>query len=293
MKIYIFITLIGTLLGSASSYAQVFRNLNFDTLVDGRLAHWVLEGDGKYELLTSDKPLDTVTLYNEGKQFVKLYTYDTSRIQKAKLVQRVKYDAIYVKNIGIRQRGFSDDTTRGRYASFYVQLYYWDTELNSRRYTYSSGVPIILRSRNPFAIPDTIGLFNSDYTALPFSIPDPTYRADSIEISIEVLDFSYPQFKQRLYFDDLELVYRSVGIAPVAILPSRLYPNPAVGSFTLDFDDAIPKQVHIFDVTGKLVHSQEVNSTSATIPTHTWAEGVYMVRCTAEQGTSTHKLIKQ
>ena len=78
MKKYIFITLICTLLVSASSYAQNFRNLNFDTLVDGKLAHWVLEGDGKYELLTSDKQFDTVTLYNEGKQFVKLYTYDTS-----------------------------------------------------------------------------------------------------------------------------------------------------------------------------------------------------------------------
>ena len=293
MKIYIFITLIGTLLGSASSYAQNFRNLNFDTLVDGRLAHWVLEGEGKYELLTSDKPLDTVTLYNKGALFVKLYTYDTTQIQSAKLVQRAKYDGIYVKDIKIKERNFTDDTTKGRAAVFYVKLYFWDTELNSRRYTYSSGVPIILRSRNPFAIPDTIGLFNSDYTALPFSIPDPTYRADSIEISIEVLDFSYPQFKQRLYFDDLELVYRSVGIAPVAILPSRLYPNPAVGSFTLDFDDNSPKQVHIFDVTGKLVHSQEVNGVSTTIPNHTWAEGVYMVRCTAEQGTSTHKLIKQ
>ncbi len=78
----------------------------FEIVVDEK-STWVLKnkGDGKYELLTSDKQFDTVTLYNEGKQFVKLYTYDTSQIQKAKLVQRVKYDGIYVKNIGIRERG--------------------------------------------------------------------------------------------------------------------------------------------------------------------------------------------
>ena len=292
MKIYIFTTLICTLLASASSYAQNFRNLNFDTLVDGKLAHWALEGEGKYELLTSDKPLDTVTLYNEGALFVKLYTYDTTQIQSAKLVQRAKYDGIYVKDIKIKERNFTDDTTKGRAAVFYVKLYFWDTALSARRYTYSTGLPFPSLSK-AFPIPDTLGLSNLNLEGLDFPAPNPTYRADSIEISLGVLDFSYPQFKQRFYFDDLELRYTSAGVSPVAILPSRLYPNPAIGSFTLDFDDNSPKQVHIFDVTGKLVHSQEVNGTSATIPTHTWAEGVYMVRCIAEQGTSTHKLIKQ
>jgi hypothetical protein len=254
----------------------------------------VLEGDGKYELLTSDKPLDTVTLYNKGALFVKLYTYDTTQIQSAKLVQRAKYDGIYVKDIKISDEYFTDDTTRGRLAAFYVRLYYWDSTLNKRRYTYNYGIPFggITNTTYP-SLPDTLKLYQRLVGGDYFPVPDPTYRADSIEISFEVFDFSYPQFKQRFYFDDLELVYGSVGIAPVAILPSRLYPNPAIGSFTLDFDDASPKLVHIFDIRGKLMHTQEVNSTSATIPTHTWAEGVYMVRCTAEQGTSTHKLIKQ
>ena len=293
MKKYIFITLIGTLVGSVSSYVQNFRNLNFDTLVDGRLAHQLLEGDGKYELLTSDKPLDTVTLYNKGALFVKLYTYDTTQIQSAKLVQRAKYDGIYVKDIKIKERNFTDDTTKGRAAVFYVKLYFWDTALSARRYTYSTGLPFPSLSK-AFPIPDTLGLSNKNLEGVDFPAPNTTsYRADSIEISIGVLDFSYPQFKQRLYFDDLILRYSSASVTNVAILPSRLYPNPAVGSFTLDFDDASPTLVHIFDIRGTLMHTQEVNSTSATIPTHTWAEGVYMVRCTAEQGTSTHKLIKQ
>jgi hypothetical protein len=45
----------------------------------------------------------------------------------------------------------------------------------------------------------------------------------------------------------------------------KLFPNPNTGEFTLEFDKAIPRQIEVIDVAGKLVHSANCNVNSTRI----------------------------
>jgi hypothetical protein len=282
--------LIITLISYVNSHAQDFKNLDFSEVTNGKLDHWTLEGDGTYDLITVDTLFDTVTLYDGGNTFVKLYTDDTSKIQSAKLVQRAKYEGKYIKDIRIKELFMSNDTTRRRLAGLYIKMYYWDTALNSRRYIYTSGYPFT-DSRAP-RYPDTIGLFSYN-GGLEFPAPDFTDRIDSIEISFYVFDYVYPQFKQQLYFDDLELIYATASAGKPDKLESKLYPNPAENKITLEFTDNEPKEIFITDLTGKVILETVTNNSSLSLDIGGWHSGVYFIKCINADKTSIHKLIKQ
>jgi|GEM_PF-1823357 hypothetical protein len=270
--------------------AQDFKNLDFNEVTNGKLDHWTLEGDGTYDLITVDTLFDTVTLYDGGNTFVKLYTDDTSKIQSAKLVQRAKYEGKYIKDIRIKELFMSNDTTRSRLAGLYIKMYYWDTALNSRRYIYTSGYPFT-DSRAP-RYPDTIGLFSYN-GGLEFPAPDFTTRVDSIEINFDIFDFTNPQFKQTLYFDDLQLIYATASVDIPDKLESKLYPNPAENIAKLEFTNNELKRVYVTDLSGRIVLEITTSKSSLDLDISSWFEGLYTIRCVSENKTSIHKLIKQ
>lgn len=272
------------------AFAQNFKNLDFSEVTDGKLDHWILEGDGKYEVITTDVLFDTVTLYNGGNTFIKLYTDDTTSIQSATLVQRGEYKGKYIKDISLLERYMSSDTTRGRRGTFNIKMYYWDSTSNRRRYTYNSGFPL-LNSRFP-RYPDTLGL--SRYSGgLEFPAPDPTDRIDSIEINFDIFDFTNPQFKQTLYFDDLQLIYATASVDIPDKLESKLYPNPAENIAKLKFTNNELKRVYVTDLSGRIVLEITTSKSSLDLDISSWFEGLYTIRCVSENKTSIHKLIKQ
>jgi hypothetical protein len=65
---------------------------------------------------------------------------------------------------------------------------------------------------------------------------------------------------------------------------AKAYPNPNNGEFNLFFDQAIHSNAYIsiYDLTGRVVHSQVVSAGSASqkINTNGLASGIYMMRVT-------------
>ena len=184
----------------------------------------------------------------------------------------------------------SSDTTRGRRGTFNIKMYYWDSTSNRRRYTYNSGFPL-LNIRFP-RYPDTVGLFSYN-GGLEFPAPDPSIRMDSIEINFDIFDYVYPQFKQQLYFDDLELIYATASAGKPDKLESKLYPNPAENIAKLEFTNNELKQVYVTDLSGRIVLEITTSKSSLDLDISSWFEGLYTIRCVSENKTSIHKLIKQ
>jgi hypothetical protein len=284
------LAIVCVLLLYTEAFAQNFKNLDFGEVTNGTLDHWVLEGDGKYEVITTDVLFDTVTLYNNGNTFIKLYTDDTTRIQSATLVQRDEYKGKYIKDISLSELFISSDTTRGRRGKFNIKMYYWDSTSNTRRYTYDYGLPLS-HTRFP-SYPDTVGLHLYP-GGLEFPAPNPTDRIDSIEINFYIFDFSNPQFKQTLYFDDLELTYATASMHNPDRLISKLYPNPALDNFTLEFSDSESKEIIITNLSGQAIWKRTINHSSLNLDLDGWQSGIYFIQCISEDEISVNKLIKQ
>ena len=71
-------------------------------------------------------------------------------------------------------------------------------------------------------------------------------------------------------------------------------PNPGSNKLNLKLsrldDDT---SIEIFDVLGKKVHAERLNSTSRSIDVFKWNSGVYLVRITSDNGTQTKRFVKQ
>lgn len=85
--------------------------------------------------------------------------------------------------------------------------------------------------------------------------------------------------------------YQKVGIEDIAS-SFEIFPNPSDGAFTIQLQSTystIP-WVTITDITGKIVHSQQLNPTQTTIQMSV-AQGIYFVTVHDENSSSTEKLI--
>lgn len=72
-----------------------------------------------------------------------------------------------------------------------------------------------------------------------------------------------------------------------------VYPNPSNGTFTLKDFGFTKSNLQIFDVSGKVVYSQEINNSSqATIDISQCSNGVYFYQLTDEKGSVRGKLVK-
>jgi hypothetical protein len=73
-----------------------------------------------------------------------------------------------------------------------------------------------------------------------------------------------------------------------------LYPNPVLSEFTVSTlnPDFTIQQLHIYDVTGKLLLSTQNQSTSTQINMTPFSQGIYFVKITINNQTITKKILK-
>ncbi|NLJ82845.1 MAG: T9SS type A sorting domain-containing protein, partial [Bacteroidales bacterium] len=69
-----------------------------------------------------------------------------------------------------------------------------------------------------------------------------------------------------------------------------LYPNPATTQLTLDNKDALIKEAHIYDITGRKVSRHSINANQSTLDISTLKSGLYIVKIHTEQGVLNRKV---
>ena len=97
--------------------------------------------------------------------------------------------------------------------------------------------------------------------------------------------------------EDVELVAHfeaEVGIVETQCIASlRIYPNPASNIITISSASEI-EQLQIFDIVGRLVHSQTPENKEVVFDTGILAKGVYLVRALLRDGrVQTGKVVVQ
>jgi hypothetical protein len=168
-------------------------------------------------------------------------------------------------------------------------MYYWDSTNAQRREVYSKSLILGDNSSPWFRDTTSLAVYGGGFE---FPAPNPADRMDSIEISFEVFDFNDPKFKQALYIDELELTYASAAIADHKLAEGKLYPNPTTGWVYLDFQRPAYRGIEVLDLQGKVVHKTNASGTSIRLELNDLLPGMYLVRCTSDEGMSLHKLVK-
>ncbi len=85
----------------------------------------------------------------------------------------------------------------------------------------------------------------------------------------------------------------STGIDNVPAVTAKVYPNPATDMLHVELNGGNPEQLNIFDVTGKTVYTEAVNSRNIAISTGTLAPGAYLLQLKGKDGNATVRFVKQ
>lgn len=73
-----------------------------------------------------------------------------------------------------------------------------------------------------------------------------------------------------------------------------IYPNPATNKFRITTKQPLQDaQVAVFDILGKQVYVNTLNSINTTIDISKWKSGVYLVKVTSNKVSQTKRFIKQ
>lgn len=83
-----------------------------------------------------------------------------------------------------------------------------------------------------------------------------------------------------------------LSVATLAKETVRVFPNPASTAVSIQSDAAI-QQVELVDLSGKVLFSQNVNTSQVTIPIEMYQAGMYVIRVVTSEGMLTTPLVKQ
>lgn len=84
-----------------------------------------------------------------------------------------------------------------------------------------------------------------------------------------------------------------VGIDNLQNSEFTIYPNPVLDRLTLKNPDLSVEKIIVFDLQGKMVYNQQVNSTEYTIDVSHFKPGVYLMRLISGSSSVTRKIVKQ
>jgi PKD repeat protein len=70
-----------------------------------------------------------------------------------------------------------------------------------------------------------------------------------------------------------------------------MYPNPANDVLTINADQVLDASIEVYNVSGKLVLSENIQGTTKTINVTNLAKGMYMIKITNNEGSSIQRLI--
>ncbi len=73
----------------------------------------------------------------------------------------------------------------------------------------------------------------------------------------------------------------------------KVFPNPSLSQWTIDGGNQQIQSIELYDVTGKLLSTQQPNTTSTKIEGQQLSTGIYLARVTTSIGQNTIRLIKQ
>jgi len=71
----------------------------------------------------------------------------------------------------------------------------------------------------------------------------------------------------------------------------RIYPNPATGSCVIESGSAAKRLLQVYDISGKLVFTQLLQSVFTTIDTGNFPQGIYDLRIAGAEGVSNNRLV--
>jgi hypothetical protein len=109
------------------------------------------------------------------------------------------------------------------------------------------------------------------------------------------LNSYFPVVGGQFYIDDVQLVYNVTGIEDVVSQQSfSVYPNPVNASLTIDAKQVKNATLSLYDNTGKMVYSQQVDQENNTIDLSSYKEGFYLLMLRDENNkTSFQKIMIQ
>ncbi len=100
--------------------------------------------------------------------------------------------------------------------------------------------------------------------------------SDSLAITGSGLPDTYQSTNTNFYIDNMQLVL-PVGIKEnINLSTYRLFPNPANDKFTVATSDASAEKVKIFDVTGRLVGTYDLEDKKVNVSTENYSNGMYI-----------------
>jgi len=148
---------------------------------------------------------------------------------------------------------------------------------------------------------DAIGLFKNDVlidilgdfnSSADYAIDVTLVRKPTIEFPTTIFDINeWNSFAQN-NCDDLGSHNQTLSSESYSVNTIKIYPNP-VKNNVVYFSFVEDLNVVIYDVLGKQVLIEKVNSTKDFINVSSLNKGIYLVKINSSQGTSTKKLIKQ
>lgn len=73
----------------------------------------------------------------------------------------------------------------------------------------------------------------------------------------------------------------------------QLYPSPIADQLTIELPSAEPASLQMYDLTGKMIVSQDLSSSLSTVDMHTYDAGMYIIYITQNNKIFTQKLVKE
>ena len=109
----------------------------------------------------------------------------------------------------------------------------------------------------------------------------------------DIVQFIITSNVSTIWYDNLYLHKNTTAsVSDFSAAPFKVYPNPAVSGWTISSTDTILQSVQVYDLSGKLVLTQDADSTSVLINSDTLSNGVYIAKVTSAQGSQNLKLVK-
>ncbi|AGC77495.1 putative secreted protein (Por secretion system target) [Nonlabens dokdonensis] len=109
----------------------------------------------------------------------------------------------------------------------------------------------------------------------------------------DIVQFVITSNVPTIWYDNLYLHKNTTAsVNDFSIAPFKVYPNPSSSEWTISSTDTILQSVQVYDLSGKLVISQEVNNDSVLIDANSLTSGVYIAKVTSAEGTQNLKLVK-
>lgn len=101
-------------------------------------------------------------------------------------------------------------------------------------------------------------------------------------------DYNFP-----VITDPANTIFQTLSNPDVAVDASiAIYPNPTKGLITIECNNTI-KSVQLYDVQGRILQTNVVNETQASIDISTHSNGIYFIKIISDNGMKVQKIVKE